>query len=900
MNIFSLLSVVTAILFVSLGTNALRIDRKATLNMVFFGLCMSFAVWSYAYSFVYGAANKEAAWIWFKCSAVGWCTFAGIGLHFFCVLTRRKEAMRKWWLYALLYVPAILFLYRAWTGTITAKDFEPSPLGWVEIAAAESPWFWFYTMNYTVCLLIGFALVIDWGMRSKLPSQKKQAWMIVGTGMATFALGFLINTLLPVLGIRKLPLVAPVIILIWASGIWYAIVRFKFLILTPAVAAEQIVERMQDVLILVDPEGRITKVNKQVGELTGYDDGDIVGEKVSAILPDTVLLEYLSAVGGEIVGDLTRYQCDCVTASGTTVPLAIDCSSVLNEIGELVGFVIVGHDIRETKLLQVAKEAAEAANKAKSEFLASMSHEIRTPMNAIIGMADLLAETPLTPEQQNYVFIFKSAGENLLGIINDILDLSKVEAGHLELEMVSFDLVELVEKTCEIMAMRAHKKDIELMCHIAPDVPTHIVGDPNRLRQILVNLVGNAIKFTEKGEVTITVETAESDAEGETRLRFSIRDTGIGIPLEQQGIIFESFTQVDSSTARRYGGTGLGLPIAKRLVGLWGGDIWVESEPGQGSAFYVVLPCVRAGAADDATIPITNMKGLKILVVDDNATNRLIVREMLLRYGAQVSEAEDGPKGLAELERAYGSGEAYKLLVLDNHMPGMDGFEVARRMREDPGIKDTAVVMFVSYNKEGDASEAKRLGISQYLLKPVKRSALKDAVASAVYNAEAMRKEPLTLHPSGRAIDRALRILLVDDSADNRMLILAYLKNYGVTVDTAENGQEAVGKFVDCEYDMVLMDIQMPIKDGYAATREIVAWERAHNRRHTPIIALTAYALKEDVEKALAAGCDTHIAKPVKKATLLEIVERYGGILRKPEVVRYNGGEADGSTRQGK
>jgi PAS domain S-box-containing protein len=659
---------------------------------------------------------------------------------------------------------------------------------------------------------------------------------------------------------------------------------------------QTLIDTIPNPIFYKDAEGRYLGCNKAFEEYYGVRREEIIGRTVVELRPYDEAVKHREA---DV--DVMSKAGHMVYEMSVALPKG-GCRTVVNEkaaftkpdgtVAGLVGSVI---DITERKRAEEsfreAKEAAEAANRAKSEFLASMSHEIRTPMNAIIGMADLLAETPLTPEQQNYVLIFKSAGENLLGIINDILDLSKVEAGHLELEAVSFDLVDLAERTCEIMAMRAHKKGIELMCHVRSGVPTHVIGDPSRLRQILTNIVGNAIKFTEKGEVTVTVQSEPLLQEGEggvqpagpadvalpgALIHILVRDTGIGIPAEKQETIFESFTQADSSTARKYGGTGLGLSIARRLVAIMHGTIGVESEPGKGSTFRISFPCRLGKVQEDATGPVRDIGGLRTLVVDDNETNRLILREMLVRWGARVSEAEDGPEALAELVKGSVSGDPYGLVVLDKHMPGMDGFEVAAQIRDNPRIGRTTVMMLVSLDKDGDIARASELGVSRYLVKPVKRSDLKDAIVSALRNGEA--PETLVVQQPAPPVssDHPFRILLVDDSADNRFLIQAYLKHHPFAIDTAENGQEAVDKYINGTFDLVLMDIQMPVMDGYTATREIIAWEKAHNQRHVPIVALTAFALKEDVEKILAAGCDTHVAKPVKKATLLRAIEEYG------------------------
>ncbi|MDD3581387.1 MAG: PAS domain S-box protein [Desulfobacca sp.] len=647
-----------------------------------------------------------------------------------------------------------------------------------------------------------------------------------------------------------------------------------------------VASKTDNAVVITDKNGLTEWVNDGFTRMTGYTLPEVLGKKPGAILqgplsdPATVSRIRAQLQKKEpFTEEILNYH-----KNGRPYWVSLDISPICNDRGEVVRFISIQRDITRRKEteeeLRQAKEAADAANRAKTEFLASMSHEIRTPMNAIIGMAELLDETSLSLEQRKFVDVFRSAGETLLNIINDILDLSKVEAGQITVENIDFDLRELVEKVCEVMALRAHEKGIELASRLRPDTPVHLVGDPGRLRQVLTNLVGNAIKFTEKGEVFLEVGLATADQEsagdsGTCTLQFSIKDTGIGIPPEKIDYIFEKFTQADVSTTRRYGGTGLGLPITKRLVELMGGRIKVESQPGQGSTFSFTLSLAKqAEPKESQPVPVTDLRGLRVLVIDDNATNRLILRETLSSWGARVDEAADGELGLARLKQARDAGRPYRLAVLDFRMPVMNGLEVAAAIKQDPSLVGTTLMMLTSDSRGGDLATAKSLGLKSYLVKPVKRTELRKAINLA------LSQIPEPTVPSAPAgvptqVDQcALRILLVDDSPDNRLLIQAYVKKSPYQLDLAENGAVAVEKFTSGHYDLVLMDMQMPVMDGYTATRTIREWEGRSGVRPTPIIALTAFALKDEVQKSLEAGCNAHLTKPIKKATLLEALAK--------------------------
>ncbi len=636
---------------------------------------------------------------------------------------------------------------------------------------------------------------------------------------------------------------------------------------------ETLIRNSPVAVVILDREERVASCNPAFERLFGYECSEVTGRSLDALIvadngerkSATALTQ--RAMSGETVHEVARRR----RKDGTLVDVELFGLPVTVG-GERVGVVGMYHDISE---MARARRVAEDADRAKSEFLANMSHEIRTPMNGVMGMLELALDTELTAEQRDFLKAAHESAEALLTLLNDILDFSKIEAGHLELEEIGFNLRSMFEGVVDTFAGRAQAKGLEIACDIDEDSPTFVRGDPGRLRQVLVNLIGNAVKFTEAGEIVVRLEPA-AQADRHQVLRFTVTDTGIGIPPDRLPALFTRFTQIDGSATRKHGGTGLGLAISRELVVRMGGQIHVESKPGKGSTFWFTLPLLPepAPARPPLAAPF-ELVGLGVLVVDDNVTSRVILSRNLQEFGCLPEAAASGPEALDALRAAAEAGTPLKVVFLDIQMPGMDGEETLRAIKADPLTREARVIVLTSVGKRGDASRLQALGCTGYLVKPVRRTQLLETLTAVLGQAKL---------PAGRGTGRLVtrhtlaelkdvRILLAEDNPINSKLAVALLARAGFTVDAVDSGSAAVDSFQHMHYDLILMDVQMPEMDGFEATRRIRAFEGGQS--HAPIIALTAHAMKGDRERCLEAGMDDYVAKPLQPQELYAAIERW-------------------------
>ncbi len=653
-----------------------------------------------------------------------------------------------------------------------------------------------------------------------------------------------------------------------------------------------LLDNIPDGIYVKDKAGRYLVANQSIAKMHGFSSPEsFLGKSVFDLFPPEQSAA-LHATDMEVLKGITQItegDRAVVDKDGNTHWILMTKVPFANAQGEILGIVGLNRDITQRKNeeieLRVSKEAAEAASRAKSEFLANMSHEIRTPMNGIIGMTDLVLDTPLNAEQREYLGMLKNSADSLLTLLNDILDFSKIEAEKMDFETIDFFLRDTLDNAVRALALPAHKKGLELACHVLPNVPDGLRGDPTRFRQIVTNLLGNAVKFTSCGEVVVTVEVQVESGES-VELHVAVTDTGIGIPRDKQQIIFEAFTQSDSSTTRKFGGTGLGLAISARLVKQMGGKIWVVSEPDRGSAFHftVSFGLQKGSARNYEPLRAEGLRGLPVLIVDDNATNCKVLEGMVLAWQMNPVTCRSGREALDILKGEAAAGRSIPLIFLDAQMPDMNGFTVVEEIKKVAALAESAVIMLTSAGVRGDAAKCRSLGINGYLTKPIKRADLLEAINTILgAQRQGETEKSLVTQHSLREVRGQLRILLVEDNRVNQTLAIRLLEKRGHHVSLATNGAEALAALEIASFDLIFMDIQMPEMDGLQATAMIRTAEKTSGS-HIPIIAMTAHAMSGDRQRCLDAGMDDYISKPIRPGDLTRVLEHFSReVLAKPE-----------------
>jgi len=852
-----------------LGLVTLIRDRASRVSASFFMLTLSIFLWLGSLAWLYSASSDAEALVWAKIEHFG-VAFIPCFFFLFTLDIIRQYKKYKYFGWATLVLSGVFcvgFIFSPYL----IEGVLRSPWGY---HARYGPYAFFLIAYIGLFLLISLDLL--WVEYLQSSSERERSRLMgIFLGVVVGLLG--VVDFLPTFGIQVYPL-GYIPMFVCALILGQTIMRFKLVDLTPAFAARNILETTEGLVVVVDLEGRISLANRSLCELLGFKERELKGEMLS-LLFDTNDKNFPKRISK--YWSIQHEEMIWRKKEGTDVEMNVSASVIKDKLGDPAGIVYAAMDISELKKVQkdmiLAKEAAERANQAKSEFLANMSHEIRTPLNAVIGFSDILTDTSLSDLQTEYVETIRKSGKLLLSLLSDILDFSKIEAREVQLEEIDFNLKHLVEDVLRISRPRISREDVELYYLYDENVPTFFRGDPTRLRQIVLNLLNNAIKFTEKGEIGVRVQLAEDKPEGDFyTLQISVKDTGIGISKEKREMIFDAFSQADSSTTRKFGGTGLGLAITKALVGKMGGEIWVESEEGKGSDFTFTLKLEESdpSAFDDiAPVDVKNLQSKKVVIVDDNDNARRLILSFCMKAGLDViSEVSSAKEALRRLDKMK---EIPDLIITDIMMPELDGYEFAGQLRTIGKLKETKLVAVSSDARPESARKAKSSGFDAFITKPITEEGVINVIKT-VLGDERKEGQIVTTHMAVELTEKKLRVLVANDDLVNQKLIRILLQKLGCEEDIVSDGKEAVERVMTKEYDICLMDLNMPVMGGVEATREI----RKENAT-LPILALTAAVVQEDMDKCLKAGMNDFVAQPVTIDSLKQKLLEWTGPERK-------------------